>query len=128
MKTERYLENCILHGETVEIYKNKKLFYSGPVAYVKVSLGTWSRMDLLSRWFDDQTEGCEFDEEYYLPDDLIEELYSICKKITKNPKKGKILLPSYCDEDYDEIVSIKNVLEKTLKSGNWDFRYTIANN
>ena len=98
------------------------------MAYVKVRLGTWSRMDFVSKWFDDITEGGEYDEEYYFHKDLIKELYGICKKITKNPKKAKILLPFYSDEDYDEIVSIKNVLEKTLKSGNWDFRYTIANN
>lgn len=126
MHSERFLENSIINGKDIKIYQGKKLLYSGPVQCVKVIIGNWYKSDLFSNWFDDKTNGVDFDYEYYLPDDWIEELLDICKKIIANPKKAKKILPSYDDYDYDQVVSTKNILEETLKSGNTDFRYIIT--
>ena len=94
----------------VDIYRNGKQV---PVSLNKIvnieeDAGYWRKANAIHKWFvDNVQEGVDDCKEYYVPEEKLKELLSICKEISKNHDKAKELLPTqagffFGSTDYDE--------------------------
>jgi len=78
------------------------------VTYIIEDAGDWRKANQIHAWFvENVQEGEDNCKEYYVSDDKLEELLSLCKKIKANPTLAPELLPTqdgffYGSTDYDE--------------------------
>jgi len=78
------------------------------VTYIIEDAGDWRKANQIHAWFvENVQEGEDNCKEYYVSDDKLEELLSICKQIKANPTLAPELLPTqdgffFGSIDYDE--------------------------
>jgi hypothetical protein len=101
------------------------------IKYILEDVGYWRKANHIHRWFVENVQDGEDDcGEYYVSDEQLEELLSVCKQVVENPKLGEELLPTtsgffFGGTDYDEyylqdiqqtIEIIEPLLEELVKS------------
>lgn len=78
------------------------------INYILEEVGYWRKANHIHKWFVDNVQEGEDDcGEYYVSDEQLEELLSVCKQVVENPKLGEELLPTqsgffFGGTEYDE--------------------------
>jgi hypothetical protein len=101
------------------------------ITYILEQVGYWRKANHIHKWFVDNVQDGEDNcGEYYVSDEQLEELLSVCKQVVENPQLGEELLPTtsgffFGGTEYDEyylqdiqqtIEIIEPLLEELVKS------------
>ena len=136
LSISKYDEKFLKQAEKVrkifpEMYKSDNL----DTVEVIFEVGYWRKANHIHRWF---VENCQDGEDEcqvgYVSRDKLKELLKLCKKVLKNKKKAKGLLPTqegffFGGEEYDkyyfiEIEETIRIIDKCLKlPEGWSFEY-----
>ena len=125
-----YLDKSFYIDKNIEIYKNKKLIYSGNKVTYRIPAGQWRKAYHIHEWLADNADvGIDYNAMYFVPREKLAELLKVCKKVKANPEKAEELLPTYPDVDYDEeyfydIDETIKILEEALKDKKVDYLYS----